>query len=371
MNFVIYDTEHFETTYALIRLLENHGNKITVFTNEKTGEVVKGMLKEDAGKIAWVIRKKNNFSFVLDLYRYCKKNKTSWLFLNTVSFHHALFAALCFALKKTHTVLTIHAVNSFFSPKTGLTFKSYIRFSGQRWLSKTVSGYAVLLTSIAKYMTETYSIRKPVYCLPGGVYEGGTAVSNEIVEADLHLVVPGSIDEHRRDYAQVLELAFQLEARQRKTRISLLGAAKGEYGKEIIESCKRASLRFVDFHFYPGDFVDEKEYEKQLTGCDFVFIPLKDKFLKQDGREEEYGLTICSGSFFDAVRFAKPMIVPAYIEMSKELQPQCIPYTSLKNLADMLATATKVQRENYASVAAANSRNFSVEAIRPTLPFLK
>src|SRR6266540_4432714 len=110
MQIVIYDTEHFETTYALIRIFDTPQNNITIFTTVEMSILLKQMLSEKAGCYSWMIKDKRSYTF--DLYKYCRRKKASHLFLNTVSYHHIFFAILCFFLRQTKSILTIHAANS-------------------------------------------------------------------------------------------------------------------------------------------------------------------------------------------------------------------------------------------------------------------
>src|SRR5215212_2295699 len=96
MNIVIYDTEHFETTYALIRILDTPQNKIAMFTTQKMEGVLKEMLAEKVHMYIWFISKKSSLRFVFKIYNYCKRKNVSYLFLNTVSYHHIYFGILCF-----------------------------------------------------------------------------------------------------------------------------------------------------------------------------------------------------------------------------------------------------------------------------------
>jgi glycosyltransferase involved in cell wall biosynthesis len=367
MEIVIYDTEHFETTYAIIRIFDVAKNTITIFANNETAFVLKQMLKEDAQRVNWIIKSKKDYSYAIQLYKYCNKKEVTHLFLNTVSYHHIFLGLVCLFLKKTNSILTVHAANSFFDPKIEFSTRSIARFIGKKLLAVTVSSYVTLLSSTKKYIEQKYKINKPVYCIPGGVFEPNkNFVLNKAHGKSVKLVVPGSIDRYRRNYHQIFELAKELEAKKQHCEVVLLGAAIGSYGKYITDLCSKTALQYVSIHFY-SSFISAEEFSLQLKSCDFVFLPLE-KFCRKHGEQtEEYGLTLCSGSFFDAIRFAKPILLPDNVNLPEELIQQCIRYNSCNNLGEMLARLTSAEKEHYQQRAINNSLNFTLPAVRASL----
>jgi hypothetical protein len=365
MNIAIYDTEHFETTYALVRTLDTPQNELYIFTTSNMESVLKQMLGEKTNKYHWVIQKKTSLRFAFHLFSCCKRKAISYLFLNTVSYHHIYFGIICFFLKKTKSVLTIHDTNNFFRPKVNASFRQIMHFFGKKVLIRNASMYATLLESTRQYIHKVYKIKKPIIVLPGAVYEEGkkTAVYSA---KTLSLVVCGSIDPYRREYEQLFELAQELENRQVISRIVLLGTAVRDYGEKIIRKCATTQMQFVQFIVY-NNFVDPLEYGAQLQQCNFIFQPLKKILQKPREQPEEYGISTCSGAFFDAVRFARPILLPEYINISHELKGHCIPYHSLHELSDYLKNITFTQKNELINLARLNSETFEIKKVREKL----
>ncbi|HEV7330756.1 MAG TPA: hypothetical protein VGN63_06945 [Flavisolibacter sp.] len=362
---VIYDTEHFETTYALIRIVDLEFNSITIFADKTTETVLRQMLGEHANKFTWVTRSKTDYTTALALYRYCTVHNVTVLFLNTVSHHHLLIAVTSLCLKKVNVILTVHAANSFFSPKISFSPRSILRFLGQKLLRISVSSYAALLSSIRDYIVENFKIKKNVYLLPGGVFEPDKIKSlSTDPNSQLRIVVPGSIDHYRRDYQQIFELANLLELKKQNIQLILLGTAVGTYGKNVIRQCESLILKHVQLRYYDVDFIDPVEYEHQLDSCDFIFLPLTQMCKKPGEQAEEYGRTICSGSFYDAIRFAKPILIAENIPLAPELQDQCFPFPSLPGLCEILSKMSHGEREEITTKAFRNSQRFSVTLLR-------
>jgi hypothetical protein len=94
---------------------------------------------------------------------------------------------------------------------------------------------------------------------------------------------------------------------------------------------------------------------------------LKKRTRTPRNQPEIYGLTTCSGGFFDAIRFAKTIIIPAKIYLSAELTRQCVRYVSITELCKFLKKLTREDLDGLKTQAEENSLNFTSRAIRDTL----
>ena len=57
MKVAIFDTEHFEVTFAVIRFFDNGRNDITIYIYENSFVQLEYLLKADVHKYTWVIKK--------------------------------------------------------------------------------------------------------------------------------------------------------------------------------------------------------------------------------------------------------------------------------------------------------------------------
>lgn len=367
MHLVIYDTEHFETTYALVRILDTPKHSITLFVTPVMAHVLKGLFKEDMHKYKWVIKKPNEVSFIYRLYQYCSTVKAGYLYLNTVAHHHILFGVLCILLPKTKTILTVHDVNSLFNPTLRFSAKPILRYIGKKVLAGAASEYAVLLENCKRYLQAGLGISKKITVLPGSVYEGNPdkAVRQLLV---FTVVIPGSIDNKRRNYELILCLMEQLKQASLYFQIVILGSARTKWAKSFQKKIKQASTENSTVRIYESYFVDQVEYDEQLSRCQLVLLPLVTE-TTNDAVTETYGQTKASGGFFDAVRHAKPVLLPAQIPVSPELEEQCVPYHSLHHLVALLLLYADNEKEYFrlAERAQRNSLNFTPESIRAQL----
>ncbi|MBD0295745.1 MAG: hypothetical protein ICV84_11200 [Flavisolibacter sp.] len=369
MNIVIYDTHHFETTYALLRIWDIPGNRITLFVTPEVAAPLNDLLLNDVNRFYWKIKNANNLLYLEQLYRYCRNENIHLLLLSTVAYHHILFAMLCRFLPETTVVLTLHDINSFFKPKFSLSGRTFIRYMGKKMLARSVSAYSTLLSSTKRYIEEKFKPPQPVYVIPGSIYEGKNSFKTEDIETP-KIVVPGSIDIRRKNYEAVFELLNFIHALQKKWELILLGAADPVFGRDVLQKFKTVKKDFPGLIFYESRFIEAKEYERQLEAADFIFIPLQQYTIIEDNIPEEYGVTKSTGSFFDAVRHAKPVIVPDYINVPEELKRQTFSYKTIDHLIQFLLSITKDTSALSAlqQQTLENTLKFTPQAIRAALP---
>jgi len=361
MNAGIYDTEHFETTYTLIRLLDYGKNKITIFIAADLFPILKKMLRNEGIEHEWHLLQRNKLINSYIVYRYCKRNKIDTLFLNTVSQHHILFGFLALFLKKIKTVLTVHDANSFFNPQFKIGLQSIFKYFGKKLLLKNVTHFVTLLSSTKLYVEKTFKPEQSVFCIPGSFFEGN---SYELQSTDyfFKLVVPGAVDLKRRNYSFIVQLLSNLKA-QAKIEIVLLGGMAGN-DQTIVKQCKSFESELVRIKIYDQFFIEVEEYERQLSTCDFILAPIQRFFEGESSIPEEYGVTKSSGSFFDAVRFGKPMIISAELTIPEEIEKQCIRYHSVNELAAFIETLNLEKKLLYSQMSLSNSSHFTLENIR-------
>jgi hypothetical protein len=79
-------------------------------------------------------------------------------------------------------------------------------------------------------------------------------------------------------------------------------------------------------------YVPEETFDKILTESDLLLVPLKLKTRSNTEIEETYGLTVGSGVIFNAIQYAKPIIVPEEFNMINELKSSTKKYKNEKEL---------------------------------------
>src|SRR5258705_13508065 len=95
MNIAIFETEHFEGAFPVIKLFDIPGNEIIVLTSAETHKRFLDLFGNDAGRFKWIILSGNSKrSFFYSLYKNLKEQKPDILYLNTISDNHLLYASV-------------------------------------------------------------------------------------------------------------------------------------------------------------------------------------------------------------------------------------------------------------------------------------
>src|SRR4051794_39291636 len=109
MRILIYETEHFEVAYPLIRLFDLPQNQLTIVTNEYCFDQLKDSLTGDMARYKWVIRKQQSkYQFLYRLYQEIKEDDTELVFFNTISAHFIFYALIIRQCRQTRFVVTLH-----------------------------------------------------------------------------------------------------------------------------------------------------------------------------------------------------------------------------------------------------------------------
>jgi hypothetical protein len=301
----------------------------------------------------WVVQQNqvSTRDFVKTIYHSCKKNNIELLFLNTVSNNFIFYALLAKRLHTTKVIVTLHDANSFLRSSVSLNFRRSVRHVGKKLLAHYAYAYSTVAETVLKHMKTEMGVKKKVYCIPGAVYELKLQKIKSFSSGDsLNIVVPGSIDDLRRDYDFVFSLLNKINELHLPVHIILLGTAHGDYGNTIIQKCKEYSSIHNNLSYYNGKIVYQDEFDRQLDDCHFIFIPSVIKTTIADNIEETYGLTKSSGNIFDAIKHGKPLIIPAGLSINSDLKSGVKKYTGLDELVEFLKLMV-TQNENYYRLA--------------------
>jgi len=99
-----------------------------------------------------------------------------------------------------------------------------------------------------------------------------------------------------------------------------------------------------DLHIYEAAVVNQKEFDRVMNDCHFIWIPLQPTAVVTDGTIEEYGTSICSGNMGDIIRYARPFLAPSFLQMDPALAESCLRY---KTTDDIMARLESLSSEIY------------------------
>lgn len=372
MKIGIFETEHFEGAYPVIKLFDTPQNQLHIFTDRPTYRRFTDLLGERATRYQWTILQSgfSRVQFFRQFYRAAKQFRPDILYINTISSNHILFALVIRLLAGSRTVITIHDINCLYHDRPSLHPRKLAHYLGKRLLIRWVKEFNVVSDTMIPYLQQQTNGGKVIHNVPGAVFDGRQHAAP--ATGPFHLVVPGTLDRKRRDYSQVWHLLQAAERRQFPLQVTLLGGYTDGYGKRVIAEARDFPCYYTHVHFYDAAVVDQDEFDRQLNQAHFVFIPSVVNTTICHSIPEVYGLTKSSGNIFDVIKHAKPFIVPASLQVPASLHTSVLTY---QEAGDLLSLLQSVQQEpdRYAALTQAalrNSQEYTLEKVRSRNPAL-
>ncbi|MEI9807414.1 MAG: hypothetical protein WDO16_05765 [Bacteroidota bacterium] len=83
MNISVFETEHFEGAFPVIRLFDMPGNEITIYTSPETHKRFIDLFQSEAGRYKWTILPGNSkLRFFFSFYKNLRKHHlTSYILI--------------------------------------------------------------------------------------------------------------------------------------------------------------------------------------------------------------------------------------------------------------------------------------------------
>jgi len=371
MNIGIFETEHFEGAYPVIKLFDKPENKLVLFTDKKTYKRFSDLFGPQTQNYEWVIENTaaNRFSFFFSIYHAVREHRLDILYINTISKNHLLFGLMIKFLPPIRVVITIHDINCLFESRFTMGIRDFIRHIGIKVLLQEVNEFNVVSDTMISYLREK-SNRIKIHNVPGAIFEH--RVNKTSIKGFINLVVPGSIDNKRRDYDTVFDLLIAAELIELNLHITLLGGPYELYGASVIDRAKKWKGRYTRLFYYEEKIVEQNEFDKKLDSSHFIFIPSVIRTSICGDIPEIYGITKSSGNIFDVIKHAKPFIVPKELLIPVNLNNSCIAYRSLSEVVEILKTLAEFPDHytDWTDRAITNSMNYTIEKIRDNNPSL-
>ena len=359
---------HTKYLYTMAKIVKTKDTNVTIFTTPDLLSKLKTYIK-NISDYEIVLKKKNESlnSFLKRVEKICNE-KIDLLFVNTIQETILDLPRFIGFKPKCKMILTIHSVNSWFSMKPELDLKKIFRTVDTN-LSKPLiklfilsrfDGINVIYPPIKDHIEKNIDYKKPVYKIPFGFHEKGKDIGKK--SDKILFVVPGQIEEHRRDYDTVLD-AF--EKNGKKAGLILLGYPVGNYGKKILKKCEKLKEKGFDIKYYDS-FVPEEEYNNIMKKSDFLVFPIKIQSLGLGVTKEYYGLTKGSAAVFEAIQYGKPMIVPDNFNVVEELKNSAVKYTNKEDLGNRISDLIKDDKklQKYKINALKDSEKFSIDVLQ-------
>jgi hypothetical protein len=365
---------HVPVLYTFCKICKTNNTNVTVFTTADLFSRLETYLK-DKNHFNFVIKdKKESIHHFLKRVKIICNEKIDLLFINTI--HETiidLIEYISFDIK-SKTILVVHHVNAWLRPRLVLNPKHVLRTIDTNFSSVLIKKFIfpkfdainVIYSPVKEYIMTNMEFNKEIFTLPTSIYEEKSMVNKEKNNSKLKVVIPGLIQEHRKDFTTIFPAFENLFKRhQEKLRLCLLGMPVGRYGELILKKFKKMKKRNNEVILFDS-FVKDDVFEKELKESDIILTPMRIKTRADNDIEEEYGKTVGSGIIYNAIQYAKPIIAPNEFHMLRELKSSSLQYNNSKDLEAMIDELITIsdKLKFLKEEALKNAQKFSLENLQ-------
>jgi hypothetical protein len=270
-------------------------------------------------------------------------------------------------------ITTVHTANAWFNKKSVINLKK-LHLAIDTILSSLIVKFIilpkfgainVLYSPIKDYILNETNYDKKIFTLPFNFFDETKKIV-KIKKEKIQFVIPGQIEEHRRDYITIIDAFEQiLNDFNDEIDLYLLGYPVGNYGKNILKRCNL--LKEKGYNIFTFDkFVPEEKYNEIILNSDFIISPIKIKTGSWGLLEEIYGVTKASATVFEAIQYSKPLVVPYDFKIVDELESSTIKYMNsqdlIQKIIEFINDRKKLNQIN--QLALNNSKKFSLEILQ-------
>ncbi len=365
MKIAIYESVHLDWIIPYAELLAEEDISVSFITSATFKDDLGNILALKNPRYTWhFLDPDDTYSqFSKRIYSVLKSTHYDLVILNSIDSRLLILFMILMLSKPGRILVNLHDINNFFKLKLSLSVRTNIRSIGKKLLMLITNGYIVNAESMKGYMIKHQLTLKPVYWLQPVYY--APSLPHKKTTSMITIVVPGSIDQRRRDYKLVLEVIQEVLKRGVAVKWILAGKPVEGYGVEIIEKAKELNMQGADISYYK-EVIAENKFQQIIASSSLILSPLVLSTNIHDNIFEVYGESKGSGNVYDAIRHAKPLIVPSTVIVPQEIITSCITYESKNNLIEQLLKIFKDDTMflNYKQKAERNSQNFTKERIK-------
>lgn len=341
---------HAEVLARFCALVQGDGIELTVYTKPSVYQLIPANIRQAA---TWVVAP-TLMPTGLFLLRHLRRiNGHDLIMFNTAASH---FAVYCLLPWKPVTLVRNHNTHTNFAALSHLylPFTPYFLYKAASylfrrhllqadWLFRPWFYGKVTYVSFLTEPIEQYALANS-WISPGRVGPRLPIVAYEPQFAKthptpaLHLTIPGTLDNRKKDYALVLNALKSLAPDlSRPLVINLLGRPKDQFGQAVCRDFRALASAQITVNTWETT-VPQADFDRVMAETDLILAPILLETSYAIYREQ-YGTTKISGAIFDMIRYGKPIVLPASYPLDEALMPMAFVYNRPEALAPLLAGA--------------------------------
>lgn len=365
---------HIPILYTFSKICKTKNTNVTIFTTKELFSQLETYLK-DTENYNIVLKKDNEstYSFLKRVEKICNE-RIDLLFVNTI--HDIVFDLIYYVnfRPKSKMIVIVHHANAWLKPRLILKINHLLRTIDTNMSSILISKFIlprfnainVIYAPIKNYIEKNTNYQKEIFTLPTSIFEENKLRLPDQKDDKLHVVLPGLIQEHRKDYKMAIPVFENLFKRFKEhLTISVPGLPVGQYGKSVYMAFSHMRDRGYNISIF-DHYVPDETLDEILTQGDIIFTPIRINSKADNEIKEQYGITVGSGNVFDAIKYAKPIIVPAEFNMLDELKSSTLKYSTPAELEQIIAEliSNPKKLKHLKEEALINSRKFSLDRLQ-------
>lgn len=366
---------HIKYLHTTMKICKTKNTNVTVFTTKRILRRIEIYL-DDKSKYNFVLKKDNESinSFLKRVKKICNE-KIDLLFINTIQTSCIDIPRYFNFNPKSKMILTVHMVNHWMKARFSTNLRNPFRcidanasmFFIRKIILPKFNAISVIYSPLKDFIKTNTNYEKPVFVLPFNFYDENKKNISTKKDDKIRFILPGLIEEYRRDYQTTFEIFEKLFKKyNKKIELCILGRPIGASGERILNKCNELKKKGCGIVFYNG-FVPEEEYNKKLEESDIIFSPLHTVTKRETGIDEIYGTTEGSALPFEAIQYTKPLIVPDEFKVINELKSSTLTYKNREELEKILVEIieNKDKLKELKQNAEKNSKQyFSIEVLQ-------
>lgn len=377
---------HPAVLYTFCKICNTSNTTVTVFTTSDLFARLKTWL-DDTEQFTFIIKKNNQSlrSFLQQAESHCETQLDA-VFVNTI--HETWYDLFHFSRfnPRILKILTVHHVNAWFHPKNHTGKINLIRRLINRIMKpsmeKIIQDYDainVIYPPLKDYIKNETTYQKPVFTLPSAVFEEKNLKKKENDSSKkLTLTIPGLVQKHRKDFNTAL-MALQSIPKTylEKMKLILLGTAFDTHGKKIMKQFQDLKTYGLTVETF-DEFIDDETFYITIQHSDILFLPIKIHTQSDNKISEIYGKSVGSGVIYDAIKYAKPVILPKSFVLFPQFKNASMSYDSAESLQKIIiecienpAMIRKKQQEALTSAKAFSLQKFQQYFENTIIPWIQ
>lgn len=353
---------HWDCVYIISRICKTNKTNVTIFTTSHIYSQLKIALGKNISEYNFIIKKENETkkSFLKKVKKICNE-KVDLLFIITIPHDVRQWPQFLTFKPKTNIVLFIHEIENWIKPKILFDFKNIpktinnnLKAILRKIMLPRFIAINVMYPPMMDYVKNNTNYNKKVFNM-GFLCENP---AKKIDPKKISFLIHGRIKEERGDYNSLLDVFEKLFEKHENISLTLLGYPVEDYGKKIIEKCKKLRKKGYNINWFES-FIDLKEWEESFRKSNIAICPLSTKIITM-------GQYINSGIFYDACRYPTPIIIPKTMPISKKIISSTKTYSDMNELFYILDYYIKHKKElqEFQKKALENSTKFSLKKLR-------